>query len=75
MKLQVTLSEEDIEKIINGESVHVSNNHGEVEIKQSLMKDATIPLINRNKKVYSDGEIQNIKRAATMMADTFKLGY
>lgn len=75
MKLIIELDEEDINKLINGESVHISNNHGEVEIKQSLMKDAAAPIINRDKKIYSDAEIKNIKMASSMMADTFKLGY
>ena len=76
----IALSEEDIERIINGEEVAFDFNQpiipGEkVIVRQSHMKDATAPIINRDKKIYSGAEIENIKIASSMMADTFKLGF
>lgn len=75
MKLEVYLSESDIDRLINGESVYIKNQHGEIEIKQSPIKDAAAPTINRNNNIYNNAEIENIKRASSMMSDTFKLGY
>lgn len=76
----IVLSEEDIERIINGEEVSFDFNRqinlGEkIIVRQSYVKDMAAPIINRDKKVYSNAEIENIKRASSMMADTFKLGY
>lgn len=76
----IVLSEEDIERIINGEEVAFDFNRtikaGEkIIVRQSYMKDVTVPIINRDKKIYSKSEIENIKIASSMMADTFKLGY
>lgn len=76
----IVLTEEDIERIINGEEVAFDFNRtikaGEkVIVRQSYMKDATTPIINRDKKVYSKAQIENIKRASSMMANAFKLGY
>ena len=76
----IVLSEEDIERIINGEEVSFDFNRqinpGEkIIVRQSYIKDMAAPIINRDKKVYSNAEIENIKRASSMMADTLKLGY
>lgn len=76
----IILSEEDIERIINGEEVSFDFNRqinpGEkIIVRQSYVKDMAAPIINRDKKVYSNAEIENIKIASSMMADTFKLGY
>ncbi len=72
----IILSDNDIARIINGQTVSAKNFKGEeVEIRQSYMKDLAAPIINRDKKIYSNAEIENIKIATTMMADTFKLGY
>ena len=75
----IILSEEDIERIINGEEVTLDFkrpiNPGEkIIVRQSYVKDITAPIINRDKKIYSDAEIENIKIVSSMTADTFKLG-
>ena len=79
-KHHIVLTEEDIERIINGEEVAFAFNQpitpGEkVIVRQSYMKDVAAPIINHNKKVYSDEAIKKIKIGASMMADTIKLGY
>ena len=76
----IILNEEDIERIINGEEVsfdfNLQINPGEkIIVRQSYVKDMAAPIINRDKKVYSNAEIENIKITSSMMADTFKLGY
>ena len=75
----IVLTEEDIERIINGEEVAFDFNRtikaGEkIIVRQSYVKDMVAPIINRDKKIYSDAEIENVKIASSMMADTFKLG-
>lgn len=76
----IVLSEEDIERIINGEEVVFNFNttikpNEKVIVRQAYTKDIIAPIINRDKKVYSNAEIENIKRASSMMADTLRLGY
>ena len=72
----IVLGDNEIESLINGESIQKTLSNGEtVLIRQSYMKDASAPIINHNKKVYSDEAIKNIKIGASMMADTIKLGY
>jgi len=72
---EIVLGDNEVERLINGESVKVSLSDGEpVLIRQSYMKDASAPIINRDKKIYSNVEIESIKRASSMMADTFNLG-
>ena len=72
----IILSEEDLERIINGEEVSFDFkrpiNPGEkIIVRQSYVKDMAAPIINRDKKVYSNAEIENIKTASSI---TFKLG-
>jgi len=76
----IVLSEEDIEIIINGEEVSFDFNRqinpGEkIIVRQSYVKDMAAPIVNRDKKVYSNADTENIKRSSSMMADTLKLGY
>lgn len=72
---EIVLGDNQIEALINGESIHVSLSSGKtVSIRQSYMIDATAPMINRDKKIFSNDEIKNIKMASSMMADTFKMG-
>ena len=76
----IILSEEDIERIVNGEEVAFDFNltikAGEkIIVRQSYAKDMAAPIINRDKKIYSKSEIENINIASSMTADTFKLGY
>lgn len=79
-KHSIVLSENEIARIINGEEVSfdfkLQINPGEkIIVRQSYVKDMAAPIINRDKKVYSNAEIENIKIAPSMTADTFKLGY
>ena len=72
----IILSEEDIERIINGEEVSFDFKRpiypGEkIIVRQSYVKDMAAPIIKRDKKVYSNAEIENIKTASSI---TFKLG-
>ncbi len=74
--LEIVLGDNQIESLINGETIHITLSSGKtVLIRQSYMKDAAAPMINRDKRIFSNAEIDSIKRAAAMMADTFKLGY
>ena len=74
--VEVVLGDNEIERLINGESIQKSLSDGKtLLIRQSYVKDMAAPIINRDKKVFSNAEIENIKRASSMMADTFKLGY
>lgn len=72
----IVLGDNQIESLINGGSVQVTLSDGKnVLIRQSYMKDLAAPLINHDKKVYCNAEIENIKRAAIGMANTINLGY
>ena len=72
----IVLGDNEIESLINGESIQkILSNGKTVLIRQSYMKDATGPLINHNKKVYSDEAIKKIKIGASMMAVSFRSGY
>lgn len=73
---KVHLCDIEIELLINGSSIQKTLSDGTViSISQSLMKDMLAPMVNHDKKVFSNAEIENIKIASSMMVDTFKLGY
>ena len=73
---EIVLGDNEIESLINGESIQKTLSNGEtVLIRQSYMKDVSAPIINHNKKVYSDEAIKNIKIGASMMAVAFRSGY
>lgn len=72
---EIILGDNEIESLINGESFQKTLSDGKtILIRQSYMKDAAAPIINRDKKIYSNCEIESIKRASSMMENTFKLG-
>ncbi len=71
----ITLSENEIESLINGLTIQKVLSNGEaLTISQSLMKDLVAPMINHDKKVYSKQEINNIKLTSSMQS-SFRLGY
>ncbi len=72
---RVVLSENEIESLANGTPIQKRLSDGKVLSKNlSMMKDVAMPLINHDKKLFSNAEIENIKIASSMMADAFKLG-
>ena len=87
-RIIIQLSEDEIERLINGETVSVPTDlktKGDAEVKQinimqSALKDIAEPDINRDKKVVSQMEIDHIKlitesmRKQTMNENPFRLG-
>ena len=73
--MEITLGDNEIEQLINGESIQKTLSGGKtVLIRQSYTKDASAPIINHDKKVYSKSEIENIKMVAGAMSSTMRLG-
>jgi len=73
--VEIVLGDNQIESLINGESIHITSSDGKtVLIRQSYMKDAAAPIINHDKKIYSDAEIENIKRVTGAMSNAMRLG-
>lgn len=73
---RITLGDNQIESLINGGVIRVKLSDGKtVEISQSPMKDLAAPLINHDKKIFSNQEIENIKRASSVMSNSLQLGY
>ena len=87
-RIIIQLSEDEIERLINGETVSVPTDlktKGDAEVKQinimqSALKDIAEPDINRDKKVVSQMEIDHIKLITesmtkqTMNENPFRLG-
>ena len=87
-RIIVQLSEDEIERLINGETVSVPidlKTKGDAEVKQinimqSALKDIAAPVINRDKKVVSQAEIDHIKLITESMTkqmmneNPFRLG-
>ena len=72
---KVSLGDNEIDSLINGGSIQKTLSDGTtIVISQSLMKDATAPIINHDRKVYSNREIENIKISASSLSSPFKLG-
>ena len=64
---EIVLSDNEIESLINGESIQRTLSNGKtISIRQSYMKDASAPIINHNKKVFSKAEIENIRLAESI---------
>lgn len=73
---RVTLGDNEIESLINGGSIQKELSDGTiVSISQSIAKDVAAPIINHDKKIYSDAEIKNIKISSLVMADILRSGY
>lgn len=73
MNLEVILSENQIEALINGEtiSVRVANGHV-VDIRQSYLKDASAPILRRrNKVVDTDVNAVMNKHFASVALDSY----
>lgn len=73
MNLEVILSENQIEALINGEtiSVRVANGHV-VDIRQSYIKDAAAPILRRkNKVVDTDANAVMNKHFASDVIDSY----
>ncbi len=71
---EIVLGDNQIESLINGKSIEVTLLNGETAlIRQSYLKDAAAPIINHDKKIYSKGDIENIKLVASMQ-NTMRLG-
>ena len=71
---RVILGDREIESLINGGSIQKELSEGTtILISQSMVKDMAAPIINYDKKIYSDAEIKSIK-AASMMPDILELG-
>ena len=68
-RMIIQLSEDEIERLINGGTVSVSTDlktKGDTDVKQinimqSVLKDIAEPVINRDKKVVSQMEIDRTK--------------
>ena len=87
-RIIIQLSEDEIERLINGETVSVPTDlktKGNAEVKQinimqSALKDIAAPVINRDKKVVSQTEIDHIKLITESMTkqmmneNPFRLG-
>ena len=87
-RIIIQLSEDEIERLINGETVSVPTDlktKGDAEVKQinimqSALKDIAAPVINRDKKVVSQTEIDHIKLITESMTkqmmneNPFRLG-
>ena len=87
-RIIIQLSEDEIERLINGETVSVPTDlktKGDAEVKQinimqSDLKDIAAPVINRDKKVVSQTEIDHIKLITESMTkqmmneNPFRLG-
>ena len=87
-RIIIQLSEDEIERLINGETVSVPidlKTKGDAEVKQinimqSALKDIAAPVINRDKKVVSQTEIDHIKLITESMTkqmmneNPFRLG-
>lgn len=87
-RIIIQLSEDEIERLINGETVSVPidlKTKGDAEVKQinimqSALKDIAAPVINRDKKVVSQMEIDHIKLITESMTkqmmneNSFRLG-
>lgn len=69
MKHTIYLNEKEIEQLINGIPVQITNNHGEVTIMQKDAKDLTLSAVNYDKKVVSKSDIRNMKLASSIMSD------
>ena len=87
-RIIIQLSEDEIERLINGETISVPTDlktKGNAEVKQinimqSALKDIAAPVINRDKKVVSQTEIDHIKLITESMTkqmmneNPFRLG-
>jgi len=87
-RIIIQLSEDEIERLINGKTVSVPTDlktKGNAEVKQinimqSALKDIAAPVINRDKKVVSQMEIDHIKLITESMTkqmmneNPFRLG-
>lgn len=72
---RITLGDNQIESLINGGVIRVSLSDGKtVEISQSLMKDLAAPLINHDKKIFSNQEIENIRLASASLSSSMEIG-
>lgn len=72
---QIVLSENQIEALINGETISVRLNNGDVaDIRQSYVKDALLPIKMRDNKVVNtkNNAVINKRLSDAMMADYFK---
>ena len=86
-KINIQLSEDEIERLINGETISLptdltksGTSIKEINIMQSPFKDIAAPIINRDKKVISQMEIDHIKLITESMTkqmmneNSFRLG-
>ena len=73
VNLEVILSENQIEALINGETIstRVANGHV-VDIRQSYLKDAATPMLRRRNKVV-DTDVNAVinKHFASMLEDSY----
>lgn len=75
-ELNIQLSEDEIERLINGEIISIPTdftkrkaNINKINIMQSFAADIAAPLVNRENKVVSQTEIENIKRVTASMTE------
>lgn len=72
-KYTVTLTENEIESIINNRSISKQADENTcIVIKNSLSKDIEQPILNNDKKILSTADINNIKLGAIIMNDFLK---
>lgn len=71
---EVVLGDNEIERLINGESIKKTLSDGKtLLIRQSYVKDMVAPIVNRDKEVFSKNEIESIKRMVGVMSNTMRL--
>ena len=69
--IKVRLTEEDIEALANGEElIRGSNDSVTISIQQSIFRDITMPIVNRDKKIFSKAEIKSRKSFQSMIGIT-----
>lgn len=67
---RVTLSDNELEYLMNGTPIQKVLSDGTViSISQTMMKDATMPMVNHDKQIFSKSDIRNIKMASSIMSD------
>jgi len=72
---EIVLGDNEIENLINGIPIHKTLPSGEViSIRQSYVKDVAKPIINHDKKVFSNAEIENLRKVPSIIESSFKLG-
>lgn len=60
-RITISLGDDEIERLINGDTIKKEVDGDLINIRQSYIKDMALPLADRENKVISKSEIRNIK--------------